>query len=185
MTRIQIAAALILTATPALAEAPPPCPAAGGIVERSVGPATVYLGSDPADPALCRIRRGTDTGTFWFGAWNTAWPGADAARAGFASIWNGPTGATAKFDVSAGPGLQWHETLRNEGPETLRVLDHSYRTIRYSHEREGFDGNTYHSIITQWRDIETGLSIYQNYQHISGHPEPGGSWDPVAITAGR
>ena len=185
MTLSKLAIALALMATPALAEAPPPCPPNLGVVDRSVGPAAIYLGADPADPTLCRIRRGAETGLFYYGTWNKDWPGAEQAKRALASIWSGPAGATARFDVSAGPGLQWHETLRNDGPEDLRVLDHTYRTIRYVHEREGFDGNTYHSIITQWKDVETGMSVYQTYQHIAGHPEPGGAWDARSIVGGK
>ena len=94
-------------------------------------------------------------------------------------------GTSITFDVSAGPGLQWHDTIRHGGLEDLNVLGRTYHTMKLVHEREGFGGNSYHSIITSWKDVETGMSIYQNYQHIAGHPEPGTSWDPVSITGGR
>ena len=169
----------------AFAAAPPPCPPAFGIVDRSVGPTTVYLGTDSADPELCRIKRGSDVEEFYFGTWNKAWPGAEAARRALRRVYAGPPGTSVTFDVSAGPGLQWHDTLRNGGIESLRVLGQVFPTMRVVHEREGFDGNSYHSIITGWKDLATGMTIYQNYQHISGHPEPGAAWDPVSITGGK
>ncbi len=131
------------------------------------------------------MKRGDQIETFHFGTWNTAWPGAEAAARAFKQVYAGPPGTSVTFDVSAGPGLQWHDTIANGGTEDLRVLSRVYRTLRIIHERKGFDGNTYHSIITQWKDIESGMAIYQNYQHIAGHPEPGTSWDPISITGGR
>ncbi len=186
LTQRLAACAVMLGLMPAMAAAaPPPCPPAFGVVARSVGPAAIYLGADPADPELCRMKRGNDVAEFYFGIWNKAWPGAEAARRAFRTIYAGPPGTSVTFDVSAGPGLQWHDTLRNGGMETLRVLGQSFPTMRVIHEREGFDGNSYHSIITQWKDLATGMAIYQNYQHISGHPEPGTSWDPVSVTGGK
>lgn len=167
------------------AAAPPPCPRSMGIVDRSVGPTVIYLGADPANPEVCRMKRGNDVETFFFGIWNTAWPGAEAARDAIRQVYAGPAGTSVTFDTSAGPGLQWHDTMRNGGVEDLRVLGQVFRTLRVVHEREGFGGNTYHSVITQWRDLATGMAIYQNYQHISGQPEPGTSWDPVSITGGE
>ncbi len=29
------------------------------------------------------------------------------------------------------------------------------------------------------------MTVYQNYQHIAGHPEPGGAWDPRSISGGK
>lgn len=69
------------------------------------------------------MRRGNGTEGFYFGSWNKAWPGAEAARQALRQVYAGPPGTSVTFDVSAGPGLQWHDTLRNGGPEALRVLD--------------------------------------------------------------
>ncbi|MBC7801442.1 MAG: hypothetical protein H7Z10_12545 [Gemmatimonadaceae bacterium] len=170
---------------PAAADVPPACPPAFGVVDRSVGASVVYIGADPANPEICRMKRGNAIETFYFGIWNTAWPGAEAAYRALQQVYAGPPGTEVKFDVSAGPGLQWHETLRHGGMEDLRLLSGVYRTMRVVHEREGYGGNTYHSVITQWKDVQTGMVIYQNYQHIAGYPEPGTSWDPVSITGGR
>jgi len=188
MSKIRIACILAMALAPTAvfaADAPPPCPPAFGVVDRSVGPTTIYLGADPTDPDLCRMKRGNDVEQFYFGTWNAAWPGAEAAHQAFKKIYAGPPGTSITFDVSAGPGLQWHDTIRNGGTEELRILGQVFPTLRVVHEREGFDGNTYHSIITQWKDLATGMAVYQNYQHISGHPEPGTSWDPVSITGGK
>lgn len=168
-----------------LALAVPPCPPALGMVERSVGPALIYLGADPANPELCRIKRGGQESLFYFGSWAKEWPGSEDAWRALQKVYAGPPGTEVKFDVVAAPGLQWHETLRNDGPEDLRILGQVRPTVRITHERQGFGGNTYHSIITQWKDAATNMTIYQNYRHISGHPEPGTSWDPVSITGGR
>ncbi len=161
------------------------CPPAPGVVERSQGPAVEYLGRDPSNPELCLLRRGSDEGGFYFGTWKRDWPGAEDAYRALKQIYAGPPGTVVRFDTVAAPGFQWHETLRNDGLENLRVLDGTYRTMKVTHEREGFGGNTYHSIITQWKDVATGMGIYQNYIHIAGHPEPGTSWDPTAIRGGR
>ena len=188
MTKSLLAYTLALGLAPAAAiaaGAPPPCPINFGVVDRSVGPSVIYLGADPADAENCRMKRGNEIETFYFGTWNTAWPGAEAARQALKRVYAGPPGTSVTFDVSAGPGLQWHDTIRNGGFEELNVLGQLFRTMRVIHEREGFDGNAYHSIITQWKDVATGMGIYQNYQHIAGHPEPGTSWDPVSVTGGE
>ena len=188
MTKFLLASGLAIGLFPAVvfaAEAPPPCPPAFGVVDRSVGATAVYLGANPADPELCRMKRGNSVEEFYFGTWNKVWPGAEAAHQALKQIYAGPPGTSVTFDVSAGPGLQWHDTIRNGGVEDLNVLGQVFRTMRVVHEREGFDGNSYHSIITQWKDVTTGMGIYQNYQHIAGHPEPGTSWDPVSITGGK
>lgn len=188
MTKFLLVSGLALGLFPTVVlatDAPPPCPPALGVVDRSVGPTTIYLGTDPATPEVCRIKRGSAVEEFYFGSWNVIWPGAEAAHQALKQVYAGPSGTSATFDVSAGPGLQWHDTIRNGGTEDLRLLGQVFHTMRVVHEREGFDGNSYHSIITSWKDVATGMSVYQNYQHISGHPEPGTSWDPVSITGGK
>ncbi len=188
MTKFLFVSSLAIGLCPVVvsaAEAPPACPPAIGVVDRSVGPTVVYLRANPANPELCRIKRGNDVEEFYFGTWNIKWPGAEAANQALKQVYAGPPGTSVTFDVSAGPGLQWHDTIRNGGNEDLSLLGQVFHTMRVVHEREGFGGNSYHSIITSWKDVETGMSIYQNYQHISGHPEPGTSWDPVSITGGK
>ncbi len=160
-------------------------PTAGSAVQRSVGGAVQYAGTVEGHPDLCWVQRGdARMSKFWFGVWNLEWPGADDFGAGMRKVLNGPPGTAVTFDTQSAPGMQWHDTLRNRGFEELNVLDGPRHTLRVEHEREGFGGNTYHSIITQWREVATGMTIYQNYQHISGHPEPGTSWDPLSERVG-
>ncbi len=170
----------LVASRPAAAGMPSP---AGGAVQRATGLTVAYLGASAANADICRVRRGADdTADFYFGIWATAWPGADAAYPALKQVLSGAPGTTARFDTRAAPGLTWHETLRNEGRETLNLLGRTWDTVKVAHEREGFDGNSYHSVITSWRDTASGMTIYQNYQHISGHPEPGGQWEPTAIS---
>ena len=81
---------------------------------------------------------------------------------------SGPKGTREEFVTRTLPGLQWSDVFVNEGRESLTVDGHVYRTLRMSHERDGIEGNTYHSIITNWRDVRTGviLKVFEN--QISG-----------------
>ncbi len=184
MRRILSALAVLLPVA-AHAEAPPPCPTALGVVDRTVGPTAVYLPADPARPEACRIVLGAGAGEFWYGSWKTDWPGADDALKAIRRVYAGGPGTTERFDTVAAPGFAWHETIRHDGFEDLNMAGAVRRTMKVTHEREGFDGNTYHSIITQWKDMQTNMTVYQNYIHISGKPEPNTSWDAVSIVGGR
>ena len=163
------------------AEAPPPCSPGLGIVQRVVGSPVIYLGPEAGQPEACQIVRDGVEGLFWFGSWKTDWPGADAARAALRQVYAGAPGTAVRFDTVAAPGYSWHETIRNDGFEDLNIAGRVHRTMKVAHEREGFDGNSYHSVITSWKDVATGMTIYQNYQHIAGHPEPGAAWDALWI----
>jgi hypothetical protein len=66
--------------------------------------------------------------------------------------------------------------------ELLHALDGYYPAVKLTHEREGLDGNVHRSVVTQRPDLRAGMVAYQNYQRISGRPEPGIAWDPAAIT---
>ena len=170
------------------AETPPPCPRALGIVDRTTQAPLIYLPADPATPEACPIRSRAGTGLFWYGAWKTDWPGADLAVQALRQVWTAAAGtaqATARFDTVAGPGYAWHEIIRNDGFENLNVAGSVRRTMKVTHEREGFDGNSYHSVITLWKDVDTGMTIYTNYIHLAGAPEPGVAWDPLAIIGGK
>jgi hypothetical protein len=181
---VSAGAAAMLAAGAAGAESPPPCPAVSGLVERSVGAPLVYLPADPSQPEACpMVQRGGGVAEFWFGIWRTDWPGADQAREALRTVYAGPPGTTVRFDTVAAPGFSWHETIRNDGPEDLNVAGRVHRTMKVMHEREGFDGNTYHSVITSWKDMRTNMTLYQNYNHIAGHPEPGAAWDPLTIVS--
>ena len=163
---------------------PVACATAPGAVQRTTGLQVEYLGADPSNPELCLSRRGGKPFVGWFGVWATEWPGAEDARGALRTVLYGPPGTVARFDTNAGPGFHWHETYRNEGVEDIPLLGRQYRTQRIAHEREGFDGNTYHSVVTQWREIDSGMVVYQNYGHISGRPELV-QWDPARIVEPR
>ena len=157
------------------------CPVAGGRVEQRGGPAFEYLGASPANPALCRMRVGGQVVEAWYGIWLLDWPGADVAYPALTRLIEGRTGDVEAFDVRMAPGLQWHDLIRNEGIEDIRLLGKTYRAIKLAHYREGFDGNTYRSVSTAWKDLASGMVIYATYQHISGAPEIDDPLIPTAI----
>jgi hypothetical protein len=159
---------------------PPACPAPDGRVERIPGAPTEYLGADPADPELCRMRMGDNVVEGYFGIWLKEWPGSADAQKALRQVIHSPSGSTASFDVHMLPGLQWHEIIRNDGIEALQVLGGVHPALKLSHYREGFDGNNYRSVVTVWKDLRTGMIIYVRYFHISGTPEHT-AWDPTLI----
>lgn len=166
---------------PADGTVPRSCPAAGGRVEQRGGPPFEFLGADPANPDLCRMRIGTDTASAWYGIWLTQWPGADNGHAGLRKVIHGRTGEVAAFDTAVTPQRRYHDLIRNEGIEEIPLLGHTYQAMKISHYREGFGGNSYRSVSTVWKDIPTGLLIYATYQHISGTPELDDPLTPTAI----
>lgn len=146
------------------------CPKADGRVEQKGGPTFEYLGADPANPAMCRMRVGGEAVEGWYGIWLTAWPGVEQAGPALTRVMQRGTGAVEAFDVRMAPGYHFHDMIRNEGVETITLLGKRYRAIKLAHYREGFDGNIYRSVSTIWKDLPTGLLIYGTYQHISGVP---------------
>ncbi len=161
------------------------CPKAGGRVEQRGQPAMEFLGTDPSNPDLCRMRIANLTMTGWYGIWVTYWPGAAAAYPALKRVIHGPTGTVAGFDTVIEPGLEWHDLIRNEGIEDISLLGHNYHALKISHYREGFGGDTYRSVSTVWKDIPTGLLIYGTYQHIAGRPEIDDPIIPTAILPAR
>lgn len=147
------------------------CPATGGRVEQRGGPAFEYLGSSPSNVNLCRMRVGGQEIEAWYGIWLTIWPGHEQAYPALTRLIRGRTGEVEAFDVRMGPGLHFHDLIRNEGIEDIRLLGTTYRALKLSHYREGFDGNTYRSVATVWKDMASGMILYATYQHISGAPE--------------
>ncbi len=171
---------------PADGTAPRSCPAAGARVEVRGGPATEYLGASPANPDLCRMRVGTEEVEAWFGIWRTGWPGADQAHLAMRQVMSGRTGSVGGFDVRMAADYSFHDLLRNEGIESIRLLDTTYQAMKMSHYREGAEGNIYRSVSTVWKDMATGMAIYGTYQHIGGAPEINAPRIPTAIVpAGR
>ena len=159
---------------------PKSCPAAGSRVEQKGGPTMEYLGASPSDPDLCLMRIGGEAVEAWYGIWATAWPGADYAHRGLARVIASRTGDVVGFDTAT-PDAKWHDLIRLEGIEDIKLLGRIYSAMKLSHYREGFDGNTYRSVSTVWKDVPTGLLIYGTYQHISGQPELDDPLIPTAI----
>ena len=157
------------------------CPAPGGRVEQKGGPTFEYLGASPATPDLCRMRVGGEDVEGWYGIWLTVWPGAGQARTALRQIIQGRTGDVVGFDVRTAPNAIYHDLVRNEGVEDIFLLGATYRALKVSHYREGFDGNTYRSVSTVWKDLATGMLLYGTYQHISGRPEIDDPLLPTAI----
>lgn len=147
-----------------------PCGVPGGRVETMGGPTFAYLGADSAEPTLCRMRVGGEAAEGWYGIWMTNWPGADQARPLLARVMGGGTGTVVGFNNLMAPGMHFHDLMRNEGLETIKLLGHTYRALKISHYREGFDNNTYRSVSTVWKDLDSGMLLYGTYQHISGVP---------------
>ena len=160
---------------------PKSCPDAGGRVEQKGGPTIEYLGSVPDKPDLCRMKVGGQEAQAWYGIWVTAWPGADVAYRALQRVMNSRTGDVVGFDVSAGQGLQWHDLVRHDGIEEIKLLDKTYRTIKLAHYREGYDGNAYRSVATVWKDLASGMIIYATYNHIAGVPVVDDPLIPTAI----
>ena len=157
------------------------CPAAGSRVEQKGGPTMEYLGAVPGQADLCRMRVGGELAQGWYGIWLTDWPGDTAAYPALTRVMQGGTGAVEGFDVETGPDHDYHDLIRNEGVEHIKLLGKTYDAIKLAHYREGTNGNTYRSVSTIWKDLPTGLLIYGTYQHISGAPELDDPLVPTAI----
>lgn len=161
--------------------APPSCPAAGSRVEQSGGPTMEFEGASPDDPELCRLKVGGEPLEAWFGIWGKGWAGGDHAHRALKRILQGRTGDVVGFDTDAAPHAKWHDLIRHDGVEDIKLLGKSYKAVKLAHYREGFDGNTYRSVSTLWIDLASGLPIYGTYNHISGAPELHGQLIPAAI----
>jgi len=159
------------------------CPDAGARVEQRGGPTIQYDGTDQANPNLCRMRFNGQSAEGWFGIWLTSWPGAKDASTAIGRIIRGRTGDTEAIVVRISAERTYYDILRNEGIEDLRLLGRVYHTVKISHYREGTPPNTYRSVVTGWKDIDTGMLVYVTYQHISGAPETETPLDPTALTA--
>ena len=187
LTTLRHYAAVLL---PLLMAAPPvhaaesllACPARPLRVVHSAGEPTTYNGTYPGIPDLCRLGPGGPQGYFYFGIWRMDWPGAGAAYPAMKTAINGPAGTRVAFVTRSYPGLQWTDTIINEGVEPLVIDGKTYRTLKMAHEREGIEGNTYHSIITVWRDIQSGANVKVVENQISGQSYgPETTWTAVRI----
>lgn len=164
---------------------PPSCPKAGTTVQRGALPAIEYLGASANEPALCLVRIAGSALAMFYGIWAEAWPGSAEAREALKNVIHGKTGSSVTFDTYMGPTAQWHDVLRNDGLERLNVFGQIRPALKISHYREGFGGNTYRSVTTGWKDMQTGAMIYVTYRHISGRPEAGTAWDATGLIEGR
>ena len=180
---VTILAGLSLAAIPvAAAEDPAGCPSSPLRVVRSVGEPATYSGHYPGIPDLCQLGPAGATAYFYFGIWRMDWPGAGAAYPAMKTAIAGPPGTRVAFVTRSYPGLQWTDTIINEGVEPLVIGSRLYRTLKMAHEREGIEGNTYHSIITVWRDIATGVNLKVVETQISGQSYgPGTTWTATRV----
>lgn len=175
-------AAVLLTATAAAAGQPAACPPEPTRVVRSAGGTTDYLGSVPGVPDLCRMTRADGTADFYFGVWRSDWPGAGQAYPAIKAAVTGGTGARASFVTRSYPGLQWTDSFTNEGMEAIVVEGRTYEALKLAHERDGIEGNTYHSVITSWRDIATGINLKAVERQISGQSYgPDTTWHATRV----
>src|SRR3954451_10634622 len=165
------------------ADLPPACPAHALRVERSVGGVVDYVGSVPGVPELCRMRRTSDgEGDFYLGVWRSDWPGAGQAYPAIRAAIHGRAGTRTSFVTRSFPGMQWIDSYTNEGIETVLVGGLVRQALRLAHERNGIEGNTYHSIITQWKDLATGTIVKTVEYQISGRSYgPGTTWDAIRV----
>ncbi len=188
---LQIGAALAVSVLPLLmapasaaaAGPPPACPADPVRVVRSAGGTVDYLGNVPGIPELCRMRRTSDgEGEFYLGMWRSDWPGAGQAYPAIRAAIQGSVGTRTSFVTRSVPGMQWIDSYTNEGVETLTMGGTARQTLRLAHEREGIEGNTYHSVITQWKDLATGAVLKTVERQISGQSYgPGTTWSAARI----
>ena len=180
-----IAAAALAAALPTLASAadmPAACPTQHVRVVHSIGAPTDYLGILPGMPELCHLQRADGAGDFYFGSWRSDWPGAGQAYPALHAVILGGEGTKASFVTRSVPGLQWTDTLVNGGVEPMVVDGRTYQTLKLAHERQGIEGNTYHSIITSWRDVATGLTLRAMEHQIAGESYgPDATWIALKV----
>ena len=175
--------AALLAAMPASAQQPAACPPGPMRVVRSAGGVIDYLGTVPGIPDLCRMVRGDGAGDFYFGAWRSDWPGAGLAYPAIRAVVLGAAGARASFVTRSAPGLQWTDVFINQGIEPIEVDGRPYNALKLAHERDGIEGNTYHSVITTWRDVANGVALRVIENQIVGQSYgPDTTWRALRVT---
>ena len=163
-------------------DGPAACPSGPTRVVRSAGGTNDYDGVFKGIPELCHVARADGQGFFYYGVWRTDWPGAGDAFPALRAVLFGAKGTKATFTTHSAPGMQWVDTLTNEGQSTLTVEGRAHAVLQIAHEREGFDGNTYHSIITSWRDIASGVTLKTVENQIAGQSYgPATTWTAVRV----
>ena len=158
------------------------CPPMPVRVVKSAGGVIDYLGAEPGIPDLCKISRSDGVSFAYLGVWESAWPGAGDAYPALRAAVMGPAGTTRSFVTRAIPGWQWNDTIVNDGVVPLTIDGITYQTQRIAHERNGIEGNIYHSIITSWRDLKTGITLKTVEKQISGQSYgPDTTWEAVKV----
>ena len=151
-------------------------------VVRSAGGTLDYQGTVPGINQLCHVQRADGVGEFYFGVWRSDWPGAGDAFPALVAVLHGPVGTKASFTTRSVPGWQWQDTLVNEGIAPLTVAGKTFQALRLAHERTGIEGNTYHSIITSWRDVATGVTLKVVENQIAGQSYgPSTTWQATDV----
>ncbi|GEM_PF-4778449 len=174
--------AVLLASTAARAETPVACTPTPIEVVRSRGGVVDYLGAVRDIPDLCRVVRPDGEGAYYYGIWKTDWPGAGDAYPAIKAAITGPFNTRTEFITRSVPGMQWVDSFVNEGQATIMVDGVPHTTLRLAHERRGIAGNTYHSIITSWRDVSTGAVLRTYEQQISGQSYgPDTTWEAVKV----
>lgn len=179
---LAVAALLAMPVLAAAADVPAACPPYPVRVVRSAGGVIDHLGAVPGIPELCHMRRSDGESDFYFGVWRSDWPGAGQAYPALHAAIYGPQGTRMSFVTRSVPGLQWNDSIANEGVETVTVGGVTHPALRIAHEREGIEGNTYHSIVTQWRDLATGMILRTYENQISGQSYgPDTTWHATRV----
>ena len=71
---------------------------------------------------------------------------------------------------------------RADFTEPVTVEGRTYDAVKLAHEREGIEGNTYHSVITSWRDVATGINLKVVERQISGqYYGPSTTWHALRV----
>lgn len=177
------AAATAIAAAPVWAQAvPPSCPSEPMQVVRSRGGVIDYFGTVPNVPDLCRMQRSDGGGNFYYGSWRMDWPGAGQAYPVLKNVILGGKGTRLAFVTRSVPGMQWVDTFVNAGTEPMIVGGVTYTTLRLEHDRKGIEGNTYHSNITTWRDMKTGVVLRTLEDQIAGQSYgPDTTWQAIRV----
>lgn len=174
--------AVLLGSVAARAETPVACTPTPFEVVRSRGGVIDYLGAVRDIPDLCRVARADGEGNYYYGIWKTDWPGAGDAYPAIKTAITGPFNTRTDFITRSVPGMQWVDSFINEGLVTVVVDGVPHTTLRLAHERRGIAGNTYHSIITSWRDVSTGAVLRTYEQQLSGQSYgPDTTWEAVRV----
>ena len=163
------------------------CPAAGSRLEQRGGPAFEHLGASPANSALCRMRGRRPVGRSLvrhLGAGlarrRRGLPGPDPADPGAHRRCRGVRRADGAWLAMARPDPQ------PRGSRTSACWARPYPRHQAGALPGGVrPGNTYRSVATVWKDLDSGMIIYATYQHISGAPEIDDPLIPTAIIPAR